>query len=423
MATEKKIDPWADLIGDLGIDTPGQKTPQAGSQESRPESEPAPPVPPPSAPPAASPPPVKGSEKSSWGALAGELGLEVEKPVSAAPPKATPAPAPASRQQAPRQEASQRSSSSPPKPQKNQPQKAQPKTANRDSARRDVDSRRTEKRVQRATEREEPARPAVPRTESKPTSEPVAKEASPLPTESLQAAPPQAAEEPKVPAGFGVGALALPDWFPFGGKKKRKPAEEVALPAEPPEATPQESPNSDELARTTPSEESPLVSSGEAGDGATGNGATGEQEATGEDRPPGKRRRRGRRRGGRGRSRRSSENAGESASEGEGEEAAVQATQGDGDARDARQVASFDSAQREEEAAEVVESAEAESDDGETKSISHKNITSWGDAIGVVVDANIAARGQRKQSYRGGGRGGSSRGGRSRGRRGGRSES
>lgn len=62
------------------------------------------------------------------------------------------------------------------------------------------------------------------------------------------------------------------------------------------------------------------------------------------------------------------------------------------------------------------QSARDEDGDDEPAAISHKNITPWPEAIGVLVDANIAARATRKSAAVGSGRGGGrGRGGRSRG--------
>jgi hypothetical protein len=67
--------------------------------------------------------------------------------------------------------------------------------------------------------------------------------------------------------------------------------------------------------------------------------------------------------------------------------------------------------------------AEAEAFDEDEADDSHKSITSWREAIGVVVDANIAARDERRRAgprgysrgdSRGGQRGGRTRGGRRR---------
>lgn len=62
--------------------------------------------------------------------------------------------------------------------------------------------------------------------------------------------------------------------------------------------------------------------------------------------------------------------------------------------------------------------SDEDDDDEAVAASSHKNITPWQDAIGIIVDANIAARSERKRtSAGGGGRGGAGRGSRPRGGR------
>lgn len=176
-----------------------------------------------------------------------------------------------------------------------------------------------------------------------------------------------AAPEPSVPSGFGGSGLALPDWFPFGGRKK------VPEPESEPVVE-----HADELKEVT--EEVISESVEETADT--------EEDSDATDRPRG-RRRRGRRRG-RGRKK---------------DEADVDAES------DEVPVASGDV---------ETDSAKDAPAGKRTRTVSHKNIPAWQEAIGVVVDANIAARGERKRNSRGRD---NSRGGRGRRRGGGKKES
>ncbi len=182
-----------------------------------------------------------------------------------------------------------------------------------------------------------------------------------------EAKPPTVDEEPApaAPVGFGGTGLVLPDWFPFGGRRKPTAEEPKSDPAEP-----------DAIVEPT--------------EGVVDATAEVEAESDGEtdtEEKPRGRRRRGRRRG---RGRKKEE------VDGGADESSLE----DGSAVDAP---------AEDETAD-------ESDSAKSRSISHKNIPAWQEAIGVVVDANIAARGERKRNGRG--RGGQ-RGGRGRRRSGG----
>jgi len=228
----------------------------------------------------------------------------------------------------------------------------------------------------------------------------------------LHAEQPEAEDaSPAAAAGFGGTGLTLPDWFPFGGRKKNKQAEQAkAEPSSTDDASvfddSDPTPGPDDTAvfvRATP-DAAPTDGADLTGDAASEGTGTEEGEES-EDKPKRSRRRRGRRRGrGRGRGKDTAENSENSGENGEVTESAPA------------------------EAATSSSHLEADSDhddedlhddetggSGKSRSISHKNIPAWQEAIGVVVDSNIAARGQRKRSNSRG-RGGS-RGGRGRGRR------
>lgn len=181
---------------------------------------------------------------------------------------------------------------------------------------------------------------------------------------------------PTAPAGFAGTGLTLPDWFPFGGRKKQEPRTPDTALSEAKQET------EDETSNTSQDISAELSSSTETGEDA----GTAEESADAEAKPRG-RRRRGRRRG-RGR---------KSAADSTGNEALPESASQDECDIDKQTPAAGEQTEK-------------------PKSISHKNIPAWQDAIGVVVDANIAARSERKRSNRG--RGGS-RGGRGRRRSGG----
>lgn len=210
----------------------------------------------------------------------------------------------------------------------------------------------------------------------------------------------------ETPAGFGVGTWTLPDWFPLGGKKKKP---EIA---EEPEAE-EEAADSDE-ADAEPADAEAANRDSEEGDedGARRRG----------------RRRRGRRRG-RGRGKSTSSEAAEESDDAteepsDDDEQLSEAVESDGEQersgrkrRSRRRRKPVDSDVADVETDDLDDEAE-EGDSSPRRAPSHKNIPSWLDAIGVVVDSNIAARSERKRSSRSNGRGGRGSGrGRSRGRR------
>lgn len=211
---------------------------------------------------------------------------------------------------------------------------------------------------------------------------------------------PVPAEEPTAPAGFGATGLTLPDWFPFGGRKKAKQAEEAKdEPANDESASvlddAEPSPGLDDTAVFV---RPPLDAAATETDNLASDETTDSDDASSEDRPKRSRRRRGRRRGrGRGRGREASENEAETTTSDTIDEESEE--MGSADVQD-------DSPDDE---------SSSQAGEKKVRSISHKNIPAWQEAIGVVVDANIAARGERKRSNSRG-RGGS-RGGRGRGRR------
>lgn len=191
---------------------------------------------------------------------------------------------------------------------------------------------------------------------------------------------------PAAPSGFGGTGLTLPDWFPFGGRKKATPPPEPTVEAE-----------ESEVAEAEPVAD--IDSESQAEDQAEDQAkeSSEEKEGEGEGERRRGRRRRGRRRG-RGRKRISGEASDEADEADESDESSAEdedfvATGGVDD-----------------------EDSSDETPEKRVRTVSHKNIPPWHEAIGVVVDANIAARGERKRSSRS--RGGS-RGGRGRRRSGG----
>ncbi len=185
--------------------------------------------------------------------------------------------------------------------------------------------------------------------------------------------------EPPAPSGFSAGGLTLPDWFPFGGRKKSPPTPPPAPEPEPAEEPVAEDETETETleAEATSAEDAETTPAGDAEQPEKRRG----------------RRRRGRRRG-RGRGKEGDE------SDASGEESSAKVS---------------DSELPE----SVTDSDDEEDEETQARRISHKNIPAWQEAIGVVVDANIAARGERKRNSRGRGNPrGNTRGGRGR-RRGG----
>lgn len=222
----------------------------------------------------------------------------------------------------------------------------------------------------------------------------------------------EADQPPAAPAGFGGTGLTLPDWFPFGGRKKNKQAEQAKeQPTGDDDASvlddSEPTPGPDDTAvfvrdtpTATPAEGTDLTGEATIQDDAGEDGVAEEGEDSTEEKPKRSRRRRGRRRGrGRGRGKASAEN-GENGEAGEDEDTSP------------AEVASGGSHLESDNDQDEFQDEQGE---GKSRSISHKNIPPWQEAIGVVVDSNIAARGQRKRSNTRG-RGGS-RGGRGRGRR------
>lgn len=166
-----------------------------------------------------------------------------------------------------------------------------------------------------------------------------------------------------------------------GGRRRRRRSDEDA---DAPRADSLEDELSEDSSDEDRSDDAPLRSRTEEGEASED--ADFDSEESG-DRPP---RRRRRRRRGRGASR---------------DEAAASA-------RDDEQLSAGEDPHGDEEL--------DDEDDAIKSAPSHKNITPWRDAIALVVDANIAARAERRavSGGRGGpGRGGSGRGGRSRGGR------
>jgi hypothetical protein len=199
----------------------------------------------------------------------------------------------------------------------------------------------------------------------------------------------------------------LPDWFPFAGKRSKAP---VAPPVEPTIEAPAPTAPQEPVADTRELQEAKLTeppvskrptdeqSEPELEAGTT---SESEQEPGAEEgaKPKRRRRRRGRRRGSAARTE-EPETVEEEAAE--AVEESVEAFSSPGD--------SLDNVSDDE------EEDDGDDEQGGSRTPKHRSVPSWGDAIGVVVDANIAARSERKKfgnRSSGGGSGG-------RGRRGGR---
>ena len=220
---------------------------------------------------------------------------------------------------------------------------------------------------------------------------------------------PEPLPELKKPAGgfAGKARTTLPDWFPFAGRKSKTP---------PPEPEPMEA---DAEALPAAGEASSEGERGDAEPSGASSGGTSEGESVDQkgdrgdgDRPP-KRRRRRRRRG-RGRS------------EGEATpiDAAIDATDEMASAleEEAGEELSDDSDHalaavngEDQEPTDEDNSTDGESGArrGRSRRSSARTVPSWGETIGVVVDANIAARATRKKTAtRTGSRGGNGGGGR-----------
>ncbi|MEM6654824.1 MAG: hypothetical protein AAF596_03390, partial [Planctomycetota bacterium] len=238
-------------------------------------------------------------------------------------------------------------------------------------------------------------------------------------------------------------SLSLPDWFPFAGKRNKKAAE-ATLAAD----TPASDPIGEDLPAKSPSFEGneatgsdPVEATSETlGDGLSG--ATQEEAedavvagsdgapADTEGEPP-KTGRRRRRRGGR---RRRRSGSGAEAAEANGQQNGDAPSLADDDADDVSAAASTDpslepgfgaglDSVEPEDLANEDENGDADilpARGGEKGQGSAKSIPSWPETIGVVVDANIAMRSERKRATAGSSGRGSRRGGgrgRSRGRR------
>ncbi|MGI9455770.1 MAG: hypothetical protein ACR2NU_04370 [Aeoliella sp.] len=355
MESEKQQDQWADLLGNLDIEAKEEEPQQPPKPEPQlPETEQTK-----SQPPVARSPPQQPT--SDWGSLASDLGLEIQEPASLGTPPATPPQRPTSRRETTKRD---------PAPDRDNPQVDQ---------QRPTEAKQRPTETKRTAERAEP--PIVP-PNIKPAHEPAAETPAPTaekPTAEKPTADKPPTEKPNASAGFGAGTLTLPDWFPFGGKKKLKPLESPSEAVE------------------TDSNDTVKVTDDVAA-------APADKETTTEEGRPRGKRRRGRRRGGRGRSRGA---AGTPSVDGSGKEQPA----GQGDSGEDSRMDTVE--------AGGVHTGDESLDVARTQTISHKSIPSWQEAIGVVVDGNIAARGERKRAHRGSGgsRGGSSRGGRSRGRR------
>ena len=257
----------------------------------------------------------------------------------------------------------------------------------------------------------------------------------PAPTEPVAEAPPAK----KKPTGGFSG------WFPFAARRaKPDPPQEAEEAAELPA----------DLFSAPAEPESDANEESSASESYTSNGDERDSEEA-EDRPP----RRRRRRGGRRRRKKPEGEAAETQSvesdledaveegtlneETEADEGAAEESDGErrgrrrrrrggrgrGRGRDRESVDREDDADSDAEAdadadadeqlldGQEDQAPEEDADREQAKPASHKNITPWREAIGAIVDANIAAREERRRSPGGGGRGGSSRGGSGRGGR------
>lgn len=407
MDPEKSSDPWADLAADLGVQSPDE-SPQPSPATPPPVSTPSPAV-------SRSTP---QRPKSNWSSLASEFGLPVEPEETEAKPTAT-----ASHEQGPRATEPEGGEVPPPQPAKSgEPRSEEAGQDEQDLPHRDSPQGREgeRKRSRRGGRGRRGGRDAARRDAN--GGEP-AKSASPVSDDALAEAetpaatsPSQDAEKPaepgfERPAGFAMGNLTLPDWFPFGGRKKKA----ELSPAD------QEVPTRDDEVSGEPSDATPP---------ADGDNAGIDRDAVGDDSGSegGEEKRRGRRRRSRRRGKGSREKADESAHEEEGEASAEEPS--------VKSAASKPRKRRRDQTVVVTISGDEailedddedesmdhdDSDDeegGSPRAPIHKNIPSWADAISCVVDANITARGERKRASRPSSRGGNSqRGGRSRGRR------
>lgn len=225
-------------------------------------------------------------------------------------------------------------------------------------------------------------------------------EPEPQADEAVAEAEPEEASPPPSKWDMAPKAqLTLPDWFPFAGKRSKPPvAPPVAEKAvEPTPAEP--APVEVKAVESAPEvdEEHPSEAIAELSDSVETEAESSEKtEQEGEGRGR-RRRRRGRRRRG----------SAEAESPATAEEEAVEAVEEGAAALD--------------QSSEGIEDDQDEAGDhGESDgrvAPRHRSVPSWTDAIGVVVDANIAARSDRQKANSRGGTGRGRRGGRRRGRK------
>lgn len=317
---------------------------------------------------------------SGWDNLLGDFGIDAPaaKPVSPTPPPATARAAPP-----PAAEPEQPVAPSEPAPPAAFAAELQADTQD------DAVSKRSDDTVLEGPADDEPADQQV-------RVEPAAEQAS----EPAEAA--NQAEQP-APSKWDLAPksqLTLPDWFPFAGKRSKAPvapAPETPEPAEEPPTRPEsDAPAAKQAPADTDSDEehADAPSDGEA----AGGDQPPKEEGNGQERTGRRRRRRGRRR-------RSSSTPVDTATTAEEEaaEAVDESFAALGEVDEPQDMVASEGG-----ADDAQEDAD---DDGATPK--HRSVPSWGDAISVVVDANIAARSERKKFNSRGGSGG-------RGRRGGR---
>lgn len=226
---------------------------------------------------------------------------------------------------------------------------------------------------------------------------------------------PGSPKPPTPPGSWSAASLSLPDWFPFAGRRNRtpplppeQPAELVEAPEEEVDAAAVEA-WEDSAQGVGPVADEDWASTSDAGENDQEQESDQESEQ-GEGAPRRRRKRRRRRSSGGG--------------------SVTEETRSSAEARGGRRAEEDrddDEEDEDDDEFEVTggpplgdEDDDEDDQDGELAGVgasgtTHKKIPSWADAIGVIVDANIAARSDRQRSGRTGSRGGQRpRGGRGR---------
>lgn len=333
---------------------------------------------------------------AGWDQLIDEFGLPAPPPE---PPKKTAPniPPPRPRAEAP---SPARAKADEPRPPKQRQEEKRPQRTEKPPRGERPERPARPERTERSDKprRSERTEPPLPRREEQPAAraeQPRDPERE-LPPKSVTPATPAVAPSvpPTEPTRSGYG---LPDWFPFARKRETPAGAPVERRPEPipPEPTPIE----DELDETTLG-----VETDEAVESRKDTSEEGDLAREKRRRP------RRRRRGGKKQS---------DKSDGPREEAPRPVESVVVDLGPAgHDVELFDDDEEDEETLHGKSSHEDEDDEsissGSSRSANHRNIPTWADAIGVVVDANLATRSERKKTAR---PSGSNRGGRPRGRR------